>query len=339
MPYEKVAFEAALLHAPDAAAALDLVFVSARLEPATVSLAGGARAVCLFASDLVDAHVLRLLREEGVELVALRYAGISSVDLAMAAELGIRIARAPGHAPTSIAEYAVTLMLTLNRKVHVAASRVRDGNLLLNGLVGFDVANKTVGIIGTGKVGRLTARILRGFGCRLLAYDMMESKEVVANGGKYVAMGTLLAQSDILMLHAPLVPGTHHMIGRETLPRCKRGVHIVNTSRGGLIDVRAAIEGLRSGQIGALAMDVYEGESSLFFRDHTGEMLDVDFQLLKSMPNVIMTGHQAALTTDALEAIAKATVHTLWQFQRNEPVDCEVRKREPLMKIMRPNAT
>lgn len=320
MPYEVSAFEHVLRATPESRV-LDLVFVSAHLDRSTASLATGARAVCLFATDRADTYLLGRLRDLGVELVALRYAGVSSVDLEKASELGIRVARAPAHAPTSIAEYTVALMLSLNRKVHLASARVRDGNLSLQGLVGFDMASKTVGIIGTGKVGRIVARILRGFGCRVLAYDMIESQEFIDTGGRYVSMGALLASCDILTLHAPLVPGTLHMIGGETLARCKNGVYIVNTSRGGLIDKKAAIEALQSGQIGALAIDVYEGEASFYFRDHTGETLDPEFQMLKSMPNVLITGHQSALTTNALASVANATIRTLLQFHAGDELD------------------
>lgn len=324
MPHEVAAFEHEMQRTPEARI-LDLVCVSSQLETSTASLAAGARAVCLFATDQADAHILDRLQVMGVELLTLRYAGVSSVDLIRATALGIRVAPAPAHAPTSIAEYTVALMLSLNRKVHVASNRVRDGNMTTHGLVGFDMRGKTVGIIGTGKVGRIVGQILRGFGCRLLAFDMMESPEVIELGAKYVPMNTLLASSDILSLHAPLVPGTHHIIGRNTLPRCKTGVHVINTSRGGLIDIKAAIDALRSGQMGGLAIDVYEGEASLFFRDHTGNQTDPDFQLLRSMPNVLITGHQAALTTNALAAVARATVKTLLQFHRGEELDYEIK--------------
>lgn len=327
MPYEVSAFQQQMSETPGSDA-LDLVFVSARLDSSTVSVAHGATVVCLFATDQTEG-MLDALGRAGVRLIALRYAGASTVDVDRAAQLGISVARAPAHAPTSIAEYTVTLMLALNRKVHVASNRVRDGNLNLHGLVGFDVSDKTVGIIGTGKVGRIVARIMRGFGCRVLAYDMIESPEVIGGGGKYVTMRKLLASSDILSLHAPLVPGTHHMIGAETLPHCKRGVHIINTSRGGLIDVKAVIEALHSGQVGGLAMDVYEGESSLFFRDNAGEIGDLDFHLLKSLPNVLITGHQSALTTNALASVAKSTVNTLMQFQRGDDVEFVIKPSEP----------
>jgi D-lactate dehydrogenase len=324
MPFEVAAFEEALSSAPGANV-LDFIFISSRLDAMTALLAQGAEAVCLFVRDTADAHVMRTLSSVGVRLIALRCAGVASVDLRHAAEIGIRVARTPHHAPTSIAEYTVSMIMALNRKIHIAHNRVRDGNLSLNGLVGFDMLGKTVGIIGTGKVGRSSARILAGFGCNVLAYDIIESEEVITVGGRYVSMAKLFASSDIILLHAPLLPATHHIISDESISRCKKGVMIVNTSRGGLIDVRAAIDGLRSGQIGALGMDVYEGEAGLFFRDNTGEMLDPDFQVLQSMPNVIITGHQSTLTESALEAVANATVRTLLQFRAGDDVQYEIK--------------
>lgn len=323
MDHEVAAFDNEL-HNDPATTVLDIVYVSAQLDKSTATLATGAKAVCLFATDFADAHILRTLHALGVRLITLRYAGVPSLDLVTASELRIRVAPAPAHAPTSIAEYTVLLMLALNRRVHIATHRVRDGNMALQGLVGFDMRGKTVGIIGTGKVGRLVVRLLSSFGCKLLAFDMIESQEVIDLGARYVSMNTLLSKSDIISLHAPLVPGTTHMIGRHTIPLCKTGVHIVNTSRGALIDAKAVIDALRSGQIGGLALDSYEGEDNLFFRDHTGLQTDPDFQLLKSMPNVMITGHQAALTTNALASVAKATVKTLLQFHNGENLDYEM---------------
>lgn len=320
MPYEITAFEH-VLNATPGTRVLDVIFVPAPLDKSNASLAAGARVVCLYATDQADSRLLGRLRALGVELVALRYAGVGSLDLEKASEIGMLVSRVPAHAPTSIAEYTVGLMLTLNRKIHISYNRVQQGNMTLNGLVGFDMASKTVGIIGTGKVGRIVARILRGFGCKVLAFDMIESKEVIDLGGRYVSMGMLLASSDILTLHAPLVPGTYHLIGKQTLPRCKAGVHIVNTSRGGLIDVRAAIDAMQTGQLGALAIDVYEGESSCFYGDHTGENFEQDFQLLKSMPNVLITGNQSSLTNSALQSVARATIHTFMQFHAGEDLE------------------
>jgi D-lactate dehydrogenase len=324
MPYEVTAFQEALCSAPGADV-LDFVYIASRLDAMTALLAQGAGAVCLFVRDIADAHVMRTLASVGVRLIALRCAGVASVDLRRAAEIGIRVARTPHHAPTSIAEYALSMIMALNRKIHIAHNRVRDGNLSLNGLVGFDMDGKTVGIIGTGKVGRASAKILAGFGCNVQAYDIIESEDVIGVGGRYVSMAKLFATSDIILLHAPLLPATHHIISDESISRCKKGVMMINTSRGGLIDVRATIDGLRSGQVGALGMDVYEGEAGLFFRDNTGEMLDPDFQVLQSMPNVIITGHQSTLTESALEAVANATVRTLLQFHAGDNLQYEIK--------------
>lgn len=324
MPYERVAFEEALKKSPTANRFLDIVYVTACLDYSTASLAADAQAVCLFATDEVEPILLSKLHALGVRLVALRYAGISSIDMDVAHRLGIAVARTPAHAATSIAEYTVTLMLALNRKVHVACSRVRDGNFSLQGLVGFDMAGKTVGIIGMGLVGQLVARILRGFGCRILAYDVGPHAEVNASI-KFVQMHELLATSDIISLHAPLVPGTIHMLGRETLPMCKRGVFIVNTSRGALIDVHAMINNLTSGQVAGLAMDVYEGETSMFFKESGSSKHDLDFHVLRAMPNVIITGRQSSLTTNALASVAIATVRTLEQFYHGEELEYVVR--------------
>lgn len=324
MSQEITAFKHQLKSAPDAHL-LDIVFVSAQLDRDTATLASGARAVSLFATDHADSQMLTNLRRLGVELIALRYAGVSSVDLEKAAQVGILVAKTPSHAHTAIAEYTIALILCLNRKVHVGSNKVRDGNLNLHGLMGIDVASSTVGILGTGKVGRHVARILKGFGCKILAYDMIESQEIIDLGVKYVNMNTILSLSDILTLHAPLLPATHHMINADTLSRCKSGVRIINTSRGGLLDIRAAIGALRSGQMGGLAMDVYEGEANLFFKDRTGEQVDEDFQLLRSMPNVLITGHQSTLTQNAVDEVARTTVRTLLQFRAGKELEYEVR--------------
>lgn len=218
-------------------------------------------------------------------------------------------------------------MLALNRKIHLAANRVRNGDPSLHGLLGFDLADKTIGIIGTGQVGRRLVRILRAFGATVLAYDAMRVPEVADMGATYVPLEHLLRSSDIISLHAPLVPATRHIIGATTLQFCRKGMHIINTARGALIDSAAVVEALRSGHIGALGIDVFEGETDLFFSDNTGVVMDSALQVLKSLPNVIVTGHQGTLTTGAIEAVAAATVHTLSQFQAGQaPLDYEIFK-------------
>lgn len=322
--HEINAFQHHLESAPDAHL-LDIVFVSAQLDRNTATLANGARAVSLFATDHADTQMLGCFHRMGIQLIALRYAGVSSVDLDKAAELGIHVARTPAHAHTAIAEYTVALMLSLNRKVHIGSNRLRDGNLSLHGLVGFNISSSTVGIIGTGKVGHHVARLLKGFGCKILAYDIIKNEEVIKLGVKYVSLRALLSSSDMLTLHAPLLPSTYHMIDKQMISQCKRGIYIINTSRGGLIDMSAAIEALRSGHIGGLAVDVYEGEVNLFFKDHTGEQMDANFQILRSMSNVLITGHQSALTKNAIHDVARATVTTLLQFRAGKELEHGVR--------------
>lgn len=324
MRYEIAAFQHLLRSIPDAQR-LDIVFVSSRLNRSTVSLANGARAVSLFVTDTADAQMLVRLHRLGVKLIALRYPGVSSVDVDKATQLGIVVTRTFPHAHTSIAEYTIALMTSLNRKVHIGSNRLRDGIMSLDGLMGFSISGSTVGIIGTGKVGRHVARLLKGFGCDILAYDALASEQVQDLGIQYVTFRTLLSSSDIITVHAPLLPSTYHLIGPHTLSECKKGVHIINTSRGGLIDTSAVIEALRSGQVGGLALDVYEGEADLFFEDHTGEQIDLEFQKLRSMPNVLITGHQSALTRNAIHDVVLATVTTLLQFHAGEELEYEVK--------------
>uniref|UniRef100_A0A7S1XCL0 D-lactate dehydrogenase n=1 Tax=Compsopogon caeruleus TaxID=31354 RepID=A0A7S1XCL0_9RHOD len=243
----------------------------------------------------------------------------------MARELGIKIARVPTLSSYPVAEYAVTMMLTLNRKTHKAYSRVRNGNFSLEGLQGFDMNGKVVGIIGTGKAGSLTARILRGFGCQILAYDALENQAFRDLGGRYTSLEELLSSSHIVSLHAPLLPATRHMINRETIAKMKEGVMLINTSRGALIDTRAMVEGLESGHIGAVGIDVYEGEEELFHTDLSGLVLrDELFKQLMSFPNVLITGHQSSMTDSALESVAQTTLMSLRQFRNQQPLRHEI---------------
>lgn len=320
MTHEVTAFQHEINKSPMIASSLDVTYVRVRLDRSTVNLAQGAHAVSLFVTDEADAELLETLSRYNVRLITLRYAGASSIDVEQAHRLGIVVARAPAHSPTSIAEYAIALMMTLIRKIHIANNRVRNHNLSLHGLVGFDLADKTVGIIGTGKVGQTVARILQGFRCKILAYDVIESPQVTNCGGIYVSMTEILAMSDILTLHAPLVPATYHMIGTKTLPRCKHGVYIINTSRGDLVDVTAILDALQTGYVAGLAMDVYEGDRPLY-HDRGETVHDWSFEVLKGLPNVLITGHQAALTTNALAAIARSTLHTLLQYHKHENID------------------
>ena len=287
----------------------ELKFFEPRLNTETVSLAKGFEAVCVFVNDLLDRQTITLLQSQGIKLIALRCAGYNNVDLNAATELGLKVVRVPAYSPYAVAEHAIALILTLNRKIHRAYYRVREGNFTLNGLLGFDLHGRTVGIIGTGKIGRIAGQILHGFGCRILAYDLYPNREFGDRYGEYVSLETLLSQADIISLHCPLTADTHHLIDTEAIASMKPGVMLVNTSRGGLVDTKAVIKGLKSKQIGHLALDVYEGESNIFFEDKSAEIIQDDvFERLLTFPNVIITGHQAFFTEDALTNIAETTL-------------------------------
>lgn len=293
-----------------------------RLNAETAPLAEGFPAVCLFVNDVCNAGVLETLTAGGTRLVALRCAGFNNVDLAAAAALGITVVRVPAYSPHAVAEFTVGLILTLNRQIHRAYNRTRDNNFALDGLLGFDLHGKTVGVVGTGKIGALVARTLKlGFGCELLAHDVAPNPEIVAMGVTYVEAGELAARSDVITLHCPLTPETRHIVNRHSIATTKPGVMIVNTSRGALIDVEAMIDGLKSGQIGYLAIDVYEQEADLFFQDLSNEIIQDDaFQRLLTFPNVLVTGHQAFFTREALTAIADTTLANIAAFERGEPL-------------------
>ncbi len=287
----------------------ELVFLEARLDASTVAAAAGAQAVCAFVNDQVDADVLSRLQALGVRLVLLRSAGFNHVDLEAAARLGVAIGRVPEYSPYAVAEHTAALLLTLNRQIHRAWARVREGNFALEGLLGFDLHGRTVGVLGTGKIGRCFARIMLGFGCRVLACDPQPHAEALAMGVQYVALPELLAESDVLSLHCPLTPQTRHLIDAAALAQMKRGAMLVNTSRGAVIDTRAVIAALKSGQLGSLGLDVYEEEGDLFFRDLSAMAIADDvFARLLTFPNVVITGHQAFFTSDALCAIAQTTL-------------------------------
>jgi D-lactate dehydrogenase len=294
----------------------ELVFLEARLDATTVAAAEGAQAVCVFVNDRLDAGVLRALHQAGVRLVALRCAGFNNVDLAAAAALGIAVARVPEYSPDAVAEHTVALVLTLNRKIHRAYNRVREGNFALEGLLGFDLHGRTVGVVGTGRIGTCFARIMAGFGCRVLATAPEVNPECEALGVHYVDLRTLLERSDIVSLHCPLTPQTRHLIDAAALARMKHGAMLVNTSRGAMVDTQAVIAALKTGQLGSLGLDVYEEEADLFFRDLSGEVLhDDQFARLLTFPNVVITGHQAFFTADALRAIAETTFGNLDSFE------------------------
>lgn len=293
----------------------DLEYFEARLGSRTTPLAEGFPAVCVFVNDVVDGDVLEALVQGGTGLVATRSAGFNHIDLASADRLGITVARVPAYSPNAVAEHTIALMLTLDRKIHRAHSRVREGNFSLEGLLGFDLAKRTVGIVGTGRIGRRTAAILSGFGCRLLGFDPFPSDEAEALGVGYVALDELLAQSDIVTLHLPLTPETHHLIDAAALDVMKPGAMLINTSRGALIDTAAAIEALKSGRLGYLGLDVYEEEADLFFEDLSNKVITDDvFSRLLTFPNVVVTGHQAFFTEEALRSIAETTLANIDAF-------------------------
>jgi len=307
------------LTAANAAHGHELQFFEAALSVETCSLAEEAETVCVFVNDKVDARLLRCMAGRGVKTVALRCAGFNNVDLPVAKELGMSVVRVPAYSPYAVAEHAVALMLTLNRKTHRAYNRVREGNFALNGLLGFDMHGKTAGIIGTGRIGAVLAKILTGLGCVVLAVDVYQNPACLALGVRYVDRATLLQESDIISLHCPLTPETRHLINKESIALLKHGVMVINTGRGALVDTRAIIAGLKSGHIGALGLDVYEQEEGLFFEDHSNEIIQDDLlERLLTFPNVLITSHQGYFTREALTAIAETTLNNLSQLERGE---------------------
>jgi len=309
-PYDEHSFDE-VLQRGYAARDFELVYQKATLSLQTVALARDCEVVCAFVNDQLDAPVLEALHGGGVRAILLRCAGFNNIDLAAARRLGLFVARVPAYSPEAVAEHTVALILTLNRHIHRAYNRVREGNFMLDGLLGFNLHGKTVGIVGTGKIGLATARILKGFGCRVLGLDPYEMAEF-ASLGEYVALDVLLAESDLVSLHCPLSDATRHLINAASLARIKPGAMLVNTSRGGLIDTHAVIAALKSRRLSGLAIDVYEQESQLFFHDRSSDIIDDDaFMRLTTFPNVIVTGHQGFFTVEALREIAETTLHNL----------------------------
>lgn len=299
---------------------ISFVFHHFRLSESTAATAAGCRAICVFVNDQVNRPCLEVLAREGVQLIALRCAGFNQVDLKAAAEYGIRIVRVPAYSPHAVAEHAIALLLTLNRRIHRAYNRVREHNFSLNGLVGFDLHGRTAGIIGTGKIGRITAEILRGFGMEVLAYDLHPDEAwAEANRVTYLPLEALLCRSDVISLHTPLTPETHHLINREAIARMKDGAYLINTSRGKLIETGALIEALKMKKLGGVALDVYEIEEGVFFEDLSHDvLLDDDLARLVSFPNVLVTSHQGFLTSDALTEIARVTTENLLHFEKGD---------------------
>lgn len=295
----------------------DLVYHKSQLNEQTVGLVDHAEAVCVFVNDKVTALVCRQLAEKGVKIIALRCAGFNNVDLEAAKALGIKVCRVPAYSPEAVAEHALALIMTLNRKTHKAYNRVREQNFSLNGLLGFNLHGKTIGVIGTGNIGKAFCRMMLGLGCQVKAFDVIANTELEAIGVTYHPLSDVL-NTDIVSLHCPLNEQTRYLINTTTIGMMKPGTMLINTSRGGLIDTKAAIQGLKSGQIGYLGIDVYEQEEHLFFRDLSGTVIqDDEIQRLMSFPNVLITAHQAFFTDEALSQIATTTLNNVDQLLKN----------------------
>lgn len=303
----------------------EITYLEPRLTPATAFLASGSPVVCLFINDVANEESLRTLAEGGTRLVALRSAGFSHVDLEAASELGLTVVRVPAYSPEAVAEHTVALMLALARRIPRAFNRVREGNFELEGLLGFDLHGKTIGIVGTGRIGVAVARVLKGFGCRLIAYDVDENAEAASLGVEYVSLEELYEGSDVVTLHCPLVPATYHLIDAEAVGRMRDGVMMINTSRGQVIDTPAVIDALKTGKIGYLGLDVYEEEGDLFFRDLSNQVMTDDvFARLLTFPNVVITAHQAFFTQEALTNIAETTLANISAFESGQATGNEV---------------
>ena len=304
----------------------ELQFFEAQLNIKTINLIDGHEAVCVFVNDDLNKDVITKLANKGVKLIALRCAGFNNVDLAAAKVNGIRVVRVPAYSPYAVAEHTVALILTLNRKTHKAYNRVRDANFSLNKLIGFDLHQKTVGVIGTGKIGRIFCEIMQGFGCNVIAFDPYPNSDLIAKGVDYQTLEVLLQTSDIISLHCPLTPETYHIIDAKAIQQMKKGVMLVNTSRGALIDTSAVIDALKSKQIGNLAIDVYEQEEALFFQDLSGEILeDETITRLMTFHNVLITAHQSFFTNEALVQIATTTLENLSDFEKDKELVNEIK--------------
>lgn len=317
--YSAKSYEKDFLDAANAGAGHALSYPDARLSTETAELARRCEAVSIFIEDDASAEVLKLLHEGGVRLIALRSAGFNHVDVAEAERLGMTLLRVPEYSPSAVAEHAVGLMLTLNRKFHRAYNRVREQNFALDGLMGFDMHGKTVGVVGTGSIGECVCRILTGFGCRVTAHDLQSNAACESLGVEYMPLERLLGESNIITLHCPLTPATHHMIGEKALASMKSGAMLINTSRGGVIDTRALIAALKQGRIGSVGLDVYEEEGDLFFKDLSDTVVQDDvFIRLMTFPNVLITAHQAFFTREAVTAIARTTIANISGFERSD---------------------
>ncbi|OIR06967.1 D-lactate dehydrogenase [mine drainage metagenome] len=311
-PYDKIAFNKC-----NENFGFEFEFYETHLGPHIVNVIENTDAVCVFVNDKVNSEVINTLAAKGVKTIALRCAGFNNVDIEAAKTNGIRVCRVPAYSPEAVAEHAVAMILTLNRKTHKAYNRVREQNFSLNGLLGFNLYQKTIGVIGTGNIGKAFCKIMLGFGCRVIAFDLIANKELEAMGVEFLPLMDVLKQADIISLHCPLMEQTHHIINKETIAMMKKNVMLINTSRGGLIDTKAVITALKSKQIGYLGIDVYEQEEKLFFRDLSANIIEDDtIQRLTSFPNVLVTAHQAFFTEEALSQIANTTLTNIREFSQ-----------------------
>lgn len=310
-------YDEQFLAGANTAAGHELTYLETRLSGETGRLAAGFEAVCVFVNDELDAGLLGALQADGLRLVALRAAGFNNVDVVAAQRCGVTVARVPAYSPHAVAEHTLALILTLNRKTHRAFNRIREGNFALEGLLGFDLNGKTVGVVGTGAIGEIVARILLGFGCVVIAHDPSPNQRLLDLGVRYTTIPELLPMCDIVTLHCPLTPTTRRMIDARAIGQMKPGVMLINTSRGAVVDTIAVIHGLKSGPIGSLGLDVYEEESALFFEDRSERFIDDDvFARLLTFPNILVTGHQAFFTQEALTNIADTTIANITAFER-----------------------
>lgn len=304
---------------------IEITFFDGTLNCETTELTKGFEGICVFVNDQLNADVIQKLAEHGIKLIALRCAGFNNVDMEAAEKHNIKVVRVPAYSPSAVAEHAVALILTLNRKTHKAYNRIRENNFSLERLTGFNLEGKTVGIIGTGKIGAAFSKIIAGFGCNVLAQDPYPKEELKKTGIQYVETDELLSKSDIISLHCPLTPESKHLIKKETIKKMKPGVMLINTSRGGLINTKDAIKGLKKGKIGYLGIDVYEQEEDLFFKDLSENIIqDETIMRLISFPNVLITSHQAFFTREALEQIASTTIENIQEFKLNKPLNNQV---------------
>jgi D-lactate dehydrogenase len=303
-----------------------ITFLEPRLSSQTAGLAAGFECVCSFVNDRVDRDTLKILAQGGTKLIALRCAGFNHVDLEAARDWNITVVRVPEYSPHAVAEHAVTLILALNRKIHRAYSRVREGNFALEGLVGFDLFGRTVGVVGTGRIGSAFAKIMLGFGCKVIAFDRSPDSDLKKLGVNYAQLDEVFQQSDIVSLHLPLTPDSHHLVNEESLKKCKNGMMLINTSRGGLVDTAALIQALKSEKVGFAGLDVYEEEEGVFFKN-LSEVILQDDQLarLLTFPNVLLTSHQAFLTENALKNIAQTTLKNISDFEQGKKMANAVR--------------